>query len=199
MSENMDIKEHRQTEYPADDIFINRWSPRAMSGESLSEEELLSLFEAARWAPSCFNNQSWFFLYARRDTENWPLFFNLMVEFNQTWTKNAAALIVILSKKTFDHNGKPSKTHSFDTGAAWENLALQGSMKGFVVHGMAGFDYEKAREVLQIPDKYEVEAMVAVGKPGKKEDLPLEMQDREFPSARKKVSKIVCEGTFREL
>ncbi|HEX9830803.1 MAG TPA: nitroreductase family protein, partial [Thermodesulfobacteriota bacterium] len=81
----------------------------------------------------------------------------------QAWAKNASALIVIISRKTFDHNGKPSRTHSFDTGAAWQNLALQGALKGLVIHGMQGFDYDKAREVLNVSDDYEVEAMAAVG------------------------------------
>src|SRR4029079_10173110 len=111
-------------------LFLDRWSPRAMSGEEISEAALMVLFEAARWAPSSYNNQPWRILYARRDTEHWPRFFNLMVEFNQSWTSTAAALVVFISKTHFDFNGEPAVTHSFDTGAAWENLALQGSLKG---------------------------------------------------------------------
>src|SRR4030066_58856 len=124
----------RKSTYPINPLILNRWSPRSMTGEELDNEGIMSLFEAARWAPSSFNNQPWRFLYARRNTNNWELFFNLLVEGNKTWVKNAAALIVIVSKKTFDHNGNPSKTHSFDTGAAWQNLALQGSLKGLIVH-----------------------------------------------------------------
>ena len=198
MAKGIDISVYRKSEYSVDEIFLKRWSPRAMSGEDISHDELMSLFEAARWAPSSFNNQPWRFLYARRNTNNWELFFNLLVEGNKTWVKNAAALIVIVSKKTFDHNGNPSKTHSFDTGAAWQNLALQGSLKGLIVHGMQGFDYDKAREVLNIPDGYEVEAMVAVGKPGRKEDLPERLQQREVPSDRKNLSDIAFEGMFKE-
>jgi nitroreductase len=169
-----------------------------MSGEEISEDELMTLFEAAKWAPSSFNNQPWRFLYARRNTENWLPFFNLLAEFNQAWAKNASALIVITSKKTFEHNGKPARTHSFDAGAAWQNLALQGSARGLGVHGMQGFDYDKAREVLNVPDDCEVEAMVAVGKPGNKEELPEKLREREFPSARKKLSEIVFEGMFKD-
>src|ERR1700730_12043584 len=116
----------RKAGYPIDSLFLDRWSPRAMSGEEIAEEELLTLFEAAKWAPSSYNNQPWRILYARRDTEHWPLFFNLLVEFNQTWVDKAAALVLFISKTTFDHDGSPSITHSFDCGAAWENLALQG-------------------------------------------------------------------------
>jgi nitroreductase len=193
----MIINEYRKPEYDVNQIFLDRWSSRAMSGEEISKDELMSLFEAAKWAPSSYNNQPWRFLYAMRNTANWELFFNLMVEGNQAWTKNAAALIVVISKKTFD-NGKPSRTHSFDTGAAWQNLALQGSLKGLVVHGMQGFDYGKAKVVLNIPEDYKVEAMIAVGKPGRKETLPEKLQEREFPSNRKKLSEITLEGKFKD-
>jgi len=168
-----------------------------MSGETVTEEELNALFEAARWAPSAYNNQPWRFLYARRDTANWNLFFDLLVEPNKVWCKNAGALLVILSKTTFDFNGKPSRTHSYDAGAAWGYFALQGSASGLVVHGMQGFDYDRARTVLAVPDDYQVEAMAAVGRPGRKEDLPEDLQKREAPSDRKKVDRIAWEGKFR--
>jgi nitroreductase len=197
MLKGIDVSRYRKPEFDVDEIFLNRWSPRAMSGEEISEAELMGLFEAAKWAPSSFNNQPWRFLYTRRNSENWGLFFNLLAEFNQAWAKNASALMVIISRKTFDHNGKPSRTHSFDTGAAWQNLALQGALKGLVVHGMQGFDYDKAREVLNVSDDYEVEAMVAVGMPGKVEELPEKLREREFPSTKKRLSEIVFEGKLR--
>jgi nitroreductase len=193
----VNVSEYRRPEYDVDQVFLNRWSPRAMSGEGISRDEIMSLFEAARWAPSSFNNQPWRFIYAMRDTENWGLFFGLMSEGNQAWAKNASVLVTVVSKKTFE-NGKSSRTHSYDTGAAWENLALQGTLKGLVVHGMQGFDYDRARQVLNIPTEYEVEAMIAVGKPGKKENLPEKLQEGEFPSTRKIVSEIAFEGKFKE-
>ena len=198
MLNTSEVMKHRKPEYDVDPIFPRRWSPHAMSGEDISEEELMTLFEAARWAPSSNNNQSWRFLYARRNTPNWATFFDLLSTRNQIWAKNAAVLIVIVSKNTFDLNGKPSRTHSFDTGAAWENLALQGSIKGLVVHGMQGFDYDKAREMLNIPEEYTVEAMAAVGKPGNREDLPEDMREWEYPNNRKKVREFTFEGSFRE-
>jgi nitroreductase len=186
----------RKPDFPVSDIFLNRWSPRAMSGEEITDTELMTLFEAARWAPSSYNNQPWRFIYAKRNTIHWDVLFNLMGEFNQSWAKNAAVLVVVISKKTFDYNGKPSRTHTFDTGAAWENLALQGSFMHLVVHGMEGFNYENAQKNLNIPDDYTIEAMIAVGKPGKTELLPEEMQKREQPSDRKKVSEFIFEGKF---
>jgi len=191
-----DAEVNRKTEYDIHPVILNRWSPRSMTGESLTDDELMPLFEAARWAPSSYNNQHWRFVYAKRETEHWDMLFNLLVEFNQQWCKNAAALVVIVSKKTFDHNDKPARTHSFDAGAAWENLAIEGTQRGFVVHGMEGFDYDKAKEVLGIPDDYQVEAMCAIGKRGKKEDLPADMQEKEAPSDRRPLKEIVFEGKF---
>ena len=177
-------------------MFINRWSPRAMSGGEIEKEELLRLCEAARWAPSSMNNQPWRFLYALKNTANWEMFFNLLAPGNQLWCGNASALLVVISKTTFDFNEKPSRTHSFDAGAAWGYFALQGSLLGLVVHGMQGFNYDKAKEVLHIGDEYQVEAMIAVGLPGNKDDLPSALQEREFPSDRKKLDDIVREGGF---
>lgn len=188
---------NRKAGYKINSLLLERWSPRAMSGESLNDEELMALFEAARWAPSSYNNQPWRFIYAKRNTEYWEKFLAFMVEFNQSWAKNAAVLVVIISKKTFDFNGKPSITHKFDSGAAWENLALEVETRGLVAHGMEGFDYKKAREVLAIPDDYDVEAMLAIGKKGKKEDLPPDLQERETPSDRKPLAELIMEGGFK--
>jgi nitroreductase len=189
--------EHRKAGHPVDHLFLDRWSPRAMSGEPIPESDLMALLEAARWAPSSFNNQPWRILYAARGSEHWDTFFNLLTEGNQGWAKNAAVLLVFVSKTTFDRNGKPSRTHSFDTGSAWENLALQGTLKGLVVHAMQGFDYDRARTELGVPDDFEVEAMAVVGKPGAKEDLPEKMQKSETPNDRKPLAEISCEGPFR--
>jgi nitroreductase len=190
-------RDKRQADYPIDDLFLDRWSPRAMSGEEIPEEDLMVLFEAARWAPSSNNNQPWRILYARRNTAHWPLFFGLLTDANKVWTKDAAALLLFVSKTTFDYNSKPYPTHSFDTGAAWENLALQGFLKGYVIHGMQGFDYERARTELNIPEVFRVEAMAAVGRPGAVEDLPEHLRQRELPSDRRKLAETVCEGPFR--
>jgi nitroreductase len=192
-----EVERARKADYPIDPVFLNRWSPRAMSGESLTDEELMPLFEAARWAPSSYNAQQRRFLYAKRNTQNWNVFFDLLVDANKIWAKNAAVLVVVISRKNFEHNEKPSRTSVFDTGAAWENLALQGCLNGLVVHGMQGFDYEKARSALAVPDNYEVCAMIAIGKKGNKEDLPENLRKAEQPSGRRPLKEIAIEGTFR--
>lgn len=188
----------RHADFPIEPMLIDRWSPRAMSGEGISREELMRLFEAARWAPSSFNAQQWRALYADRETEHWQTFFDLLGEGNKVWAKNAAVLVVFISRTTFEHNGKPSITHSYDAGAAWENFALQGFQQNLVVHGMQGFDYERAREVLRIPQEFQVQAMAAVGRPASKEILPEKLQERENPNDRRRVSESVFEGPFKQ-
>ncbi len=190
------VKPVRQSDYSINPLILNRWSPRAMSGEGISDTELMRLFEAARWAPSSFNGQPWRFIYAKRNTAYWDRLFNLMVDFNKSWTKNAAVLVVIISRKNFEHNEQSSVTHQFDTGAAWENLALQGEAQGLVTHGMQGFDYERARKELSIPEEFDVIAMIAIGIPESKEILPQELQQRVQPSDRKPLSEIIMEGHF---
>ena len=197
MSEMQRGRDVRKSEYPIDTVFLDRWSPRAMSGEALSDAELMTLFEAAHWAPSSGNSQPWRFLYARRDTEHWPLFFELLNEGNRTWCHRAAALLVFISRTTNEKSGRALVTHSYDTGAAWMSLALQGWIKGLVVHGMAGFDYARAKDALHVPDDFTVEAMAAVGRRGPKEELPPQHLSREFPSQRRPVAELVFAGPFR--
>lgn len=187
----------RKATYPISEIFLNRWSSRAMTGEPITETQLMTLFEAARWAPSSYNNQPWRFLYVQRDTHYWELYLSLLVDANRQWAKNAGALVVLISRNTFEFNGKPSRTHSFDAGSAWENLALQGSIMNLVIHGMEGFDYDRAKKELQIPDYYTVEMMIVIGKPADKSVLPVELQEREVMSDRKPLSEIVIEGTWK--
>lgn len=189
-------EQFRKPDYSIEPLFYRRWSPRAMSGESLSDEELMTLFEAARWAPSTYNEQEWRFLYARRESPHWETFFHLLVEGNQVWCRQAAVLVVILAHKVFAHNGKPNPVHLFDCGSAWENLALQATVMGLVAHGMQGFDFDQARTVLKVPDDYAVAAMFALGRPGDPEQLPEAVRKREVPSDRRPVRDSIREGPF---
>lgn len=189
---------NRKPDYPINPLILNRWSPRAMTGESLEQDELNSLFEAARWAPSSYNNQPWQFIYAKRETPFFQKFLDLLIEFNQQWANKAAVLGVICAYTLFEHTKKPSVTHAFDTGAAWENLCLEGTSRSLVVHGMEGFDYQRARKTLAIPNEYEVLAMFAIGKKAPKETLPLELQKKEIPSSRKNISEFAMEGSFKK-
>src|SRR5499433_4297082 len=108
--------EIRRADQKIEPFLLDRWSPRAMSGEEISNEELMRLFEAARWAPSSFNAQPWRALYALRGTEHWQTFFDLLVDANKVWAKDAAVLVVFISRKFFEHHNEPSVTHSYDAG-----------------------------------------------------------------------------------
>lgn len=188
----------RVAAYPIQDVILNRWSARAMSGEAVSKEELISLFEAARWAPSSYNNQPWRFIYGFKGTPAWDRLFKLLVEFNQTWCAHGSVLILALSRTRFAYNNEPSRTHSFDTGAACENLAIQACEQGLVVHGLEGFDYDAARIEFKVPELYAIEAMFVIGKPGAISVLPPELQKREVMSDRNSIDTFAFEGELQE-
>ncbi|HMG39165.1 MAG TPA: nitroreductase family protein [Nitrososphaeraceae archaeon] len=186
----------RKSDHSINPLILNRWSPRSMTGETLRDDDIMSLFEAARWAPSSYNNQPWRFIYAKRNTKHWDRFLNLLVEGNKIWAKNAALLVVVISRKNFEFNEKPAITHQFDAGSAWENLALEASSRGIVAHGMQGFDYKKAGVDLGIPPDFEVMAMIAIGKKGSTEILPPELQEKEKLTNRKPLKEIIMEGFY---
>ncbi len=187
----------RKSETPITPLILGRWSPRALSGEKLSDEELAALFEAAKWAPSAFNSQPWRFLYVKNGTPAWDKLFSTLAAANKLWTEKAAVLVLLLSRKNFEYNDQPNPTASFECGAAWENLALEASARGLAAHAMSGFDHEAARVNFNIPDTYKLEAVIALGRPGKKEELPENMRTMESPSDRKKIGELASEGEFK--
>ena len=191
-----EVRTQRKPNYAVHPLIVNRWSPRSMTGEELSDDELMPLFEAARWAPSSNNAQLWRFVYAKRQTTHWETFVDLLAEGNKAWAQQAAALVVVTSRKLFERNDKLAVTYAFDAGAAWENLALEGTRRGFVVHGMQGFDYERARRELHVPENYDVLAMIAIGKRAPKESLPDHLQEREQPNDRRPLAEIIVAGRF---
>jgi nitroreductase len=190
----------RQPAHPIDPLFLDRWSPRAFDPAPMAEADLLTLFEAARWAPSAFNSQPWRFLYARRDEEDWPLFLSLLIPWNQQWAHSASALIYVLSDTLplTDKTGRPSgsHSHSFDAGAAWACLALQATKLGYLAHGMSGIDLDLARAELRVPDRYRIEAAVAVGRAGDPATLSETLRAREAPSDRRPLDELVFQGRF---
>ena len=192
-----EVQTERKINYPIAPLLVDRWSPRSMTGEPLVDEELFALFEAARWAPSSFNCQLWRFIIARRQNRvEFDRFFSLLTPGNQVWTKNAAALVVVASRTRFEYNDKPSITHAFDAGAAWENLALEATRRELVAHAMQGFDYERAKTELSIPDDFDVNAMIAIGRRAPAENLPEKYRSMERPSPRRPLHEIVFEGVF---
>jgi len=180
-------------------LIVERWSPRSFDAGEIPQEDLDVMFEAAGWAPSAFNIQPWKFLYARRGDENWDRFLSLLIDFNQSWAKNASVLVFVVSH-TLQGRGEdkqPNHSHSFDAGAAWAQLALQATAMGYHAHGMTGIHFDKAREELGIPDDYRLEAAVAIGTRDAAEKLPEGLREKEAPSGRKPVSEIAMAGSFR--
>lgn len=193
---------HRVSTRAVDPLFLDRWSPRAFDSSVLPQDDLDTIFDAARWAPSAFNYQPWRFLYAHREDADWQRFVELLLPFNQGWVANAGALVFILSDTLIAAPGsddaKPSHSHSFDAGAAWAVLALQATRMGYHTHGMTGVDFDKARTELAVPDRFRIEAAVAIGRQGDKSILPEALQAREVPSDRKPIEAFVHQGNFAE-
>jgi nitroreductase len=125
------------------------------------------------------------------------VFLDLLMEPNRVWCQHAGLLSVVLARKTFTRNGNPNPVHLYDAGSAWENLALQATAMGLVSHGMAGFHFDKARQVLKVPDHFAVAAMFAIGKPGDPNKLPEDYRVLEVPSSRRPVRESICEGEFQ--
>lgn len=187
----------RVAEADVDPRFLERWSPRALAPDPIPEPALRALFEAARWAPSSYNEQPWLFVYAAREADL-ARFRPLLVEQNRAWADAAPVLAVVFARRAFARNGKPNRHHAFDAGAAWMSLALEARRQGLFAHAMAGFSEERAYEVCGVPKaEYEAMAAVAVGRPGDPARLPEPLRERERPSGRKPLAETAVEGRLR--
>jgi len=190
----------RTPEHTVDPQFIQRWSPRAYSHEAITQAELMSLFEAARWAPSTSNTQPWRFVYALAGSSNFEAMSQTLAPTNRAWAQRASALIAVISATVAVAPGsnetKPLPVHAFDTGAAWMSLALQAHLMGWSTHAMGGVDKDALRSVLAVPDTFALHCVVAVGRQGDKTLLDEALQAREAPNARQPLSAMVCEGRF---
>ena len=194
------METERTPDHPIEPIFTDRWSPRAFEQTSMPESDLLTILEAARWAPSAFNVQPWRFLYSRRDDVHWHTYLSLLDPFNASWAQNASALVFVLSDTLVSGDGsrpdKLSRTHSFDAGAAWAQLALQATSMGYQAHAMAGIRFDLTQKNLVVPERYQIEIAVAIGQRADPTVLPEDLQDREQPSQRLSVHEIAFAGVF---
>ncbi|PWC40375.1 nitroreductase family protein [Azospirillum sp. TSO22-1] len=191
----MPVSAHRRPDRAIDPLFVNRWSPRAYSGEEIPDAVLELGFEAARWAPSARNAQPWRFVYSKRHSSSWESFAGLLNARNRQWAGNASALVAVLSRTTHD-DGTPILTHSFDTGAAWANFAHQVVLAGWHTRAIGGFDHAAARTVLGVPEDHAVEILIAIGRQAAAETLPDEFRTLETPNGRRPLSAFVSEGAF---
>lgn len=184
------------TDFPVTEIIQNRWSPVIFDPAPLTDAEVGSLFEAARWAPSCYNDQPWRFIYARKGDKGREEIEGLLAEGN-SWARNAGMLIVSFGKKTFAHNGKPNHYGLFDTGAANMAITLQAESMGLVTHQMAGFAADKANALLGVPEDFAVGSMMAVGRAGSLEGAPEALVTRQkSPRTRSPQSAFVFKGHY---
>jgi nitroreductase len=187
-----------QTEYPIEEILKRRWSPRAFSDRMVEPEKLQSLFEAARWAPSCFNEQPWQFIVATKQApEDHARLLSCLVEGNQQWARLAPVLMVSVAKLNFDKTGKPNRHAFHDVGLAVGNMLVEATALDLCVHQMAGFWPEKVREIYRVPDGFEPVAAIAVGYGADVEDIPEAFKQAELgPRSRKPIHSFVFQGQW---
>jgi len=191
------LKRPAETSAAIHDLIRHRWSPRAFDSKPVETEKLRSLFEAARWAPSSYNAQPWYFIVGTKDDpENYKRVLESLIEFNQGWAKNAPVLALSVAKLKFD-DGKPNRHAFHDVGQAAANLSLQAEALGLAVHQMAGIEPEKARKLFDIPADYEAVAGIAIGYPGDPASLPEGLRERELaPRQRKPLDSFVFTGQW---
>lgn len=196
------MTDERKPDHPINPIFHERWSARSFTGDTMPEADILTMFEAARWAHSAANRQPWRFSYALRGDANFDQFVHFLDDGNREWAHKAAAVVIVLSaRRTKPTDGSAPRnigTHSLDTGCALQSFTLQAAMLGYVAHPMAGVLPEKIREELGISDEdYKVECGVAIGRLAPKEELPERFQDREKKSPRRPLSETAFRGDFK--
>jgi nitroreductase len=186
------------TDHPILDLLADRWSPYAFADRPVAEPDLRSLFEAARWAPSSYNEQPWRYLVARReDATEFERLLSCLVEPNQLWAKAAPVLALGIVHLAFDRNGKPNRAAVHDLGLAAGNLLAEATARGLVVHQMIGIVPERARELYGIPEGFEAWTALAIGHEGDPAALPEALRQRDLaPRARKPLAEFVFGGAW---
>lgn len=185
-------------DHPIHDLIAQRWSPYAYSDRAVSDEDLRSLFEAARWAASSYNEQPWSYIVATRDdAEQFAKVLSCLVEPNQAWAQAAPVLVLCCTNLNFSRNGKPNAAASHDLGLAAGNLCLEATQRGLCVHQMIGILPENAQEIFAIPAGTQPLTAMAIGYPVAAENLPDALKDRDTaPRERKPLADFVFEGKW---
>ncbi len=192
------MKKPAPSDFPVHELIRERWSPRAFADKPVPQDVLRSIFEAARWAPSSYNEQPWAYIVATKDDkENFEKMLSVLVDFNVQWAKSAPVLALAVAKLAFANNNAPNRNAQYDTGAATALLSVEATARGLAVHQMAGFDAEKARQAFGIPKGWEPIAALAIGYPGDPASLPAPLKDREMtPRTRKPIGEFVMAGQW---
>jgi nitroreductase len=185
-----------QNDFPVHELIRERWSPRAFADKPVPQDILRSLFEAARWAASSYNDQPWSYLVATKDdAANFPKLLSVLMDMNAAWASHAPVLVISVARKNFKHNGAPNRVALHDVGAANAQLTMEATSRGLVVHQMAGFHQDKARELFAIPEGWEPVSAMAIGYPGDPEALPEKLRTPEMaPRTRNPLSEFVMSG-----
>jgi len=179
------------------DVIRKRWSPAIYSPQSVEPEKLLSVLEAARWAPSSFNAQPWSFLVARKEEpEEFARMLSCLVPGNVAWAQHVPVLMISVARLHFEHNSAPNRYAFHDTGIATGFLMLQAASLGILAHGMAGFDAAKARELYAIPAPHEAVAAIGLGYPGDEQGASEELRKRNQRRPRRKLEEFVFAGRW---
>jgi len=192
------MNKRAETDHEIHTLLAERWSPVAYDPRPIPDKVLGSLLEAARWAPSCFNDQPWFFLVARRqNSEEFERMLECLVEGNRVWARNASVLMITAARTTFQRNDKPNRFAGHDLGLAVGGLLVQATVMGLAVHQMGGFDPAKAREYYGIPEGFEPLTAVAIGYRDDPSTLSDDMRTREMqPRERKPLASFVFSGRW---
>jgi nitroreductase len=186
------------TDHPVHDLLAKRWSPYAFADRSVAERDLRSLFEAARWAPSSYNEQPWSYIVATKEQpEDYRNLLSCLVEANQEWAKAAPVLALGIATLRFARNGKPNKAAIHDLGLAAGGLLVEATARGLVVHQMIGIEPERARELFGIPEGSEAVTGLAIGYAGNPAALPEKLRERDLaPRRRKPLNAFVFGGKW---
>jgi nitroreductase len=187
-----------ETQYPIHELLKRRWSPRAFSNRIVEPDTLRSLLEAARWAPSSYNEQPWSFIVATKDDPvEFGRLLSCLVEGNIQWAQHAPVLMVSVARLSFEEDGKPNRHAFHDVGQAAANLTVQATALGLFVHQMAGILPDKVRALYGVPEQYEPVAAIALGYPGDPQSLPERLRNRELaPRERKPLTEFVFTGRW---
>ncbi len=192
------MRKPASTDHPVHELVRERWSPRAFAEAPVSDADIASLLEAARWAPSSMNEQPWRFVVAERsDAEAHAAVLATLAEGNRKWAGQAPVLMIVAASKVFARNGRPNGHALYDAGAAMAWLTVEATARGLVLHQMGGFDRDKAAEALGISADFAPVVAVALGHPADLETLPPDVVERErAPRARKPQSEIAFRGRW---
>ncbi len=193
------MKKLATTKYPVNELIKSRWSPRAFSDHKIPKDVILTLFEAAIWAPSSRNEQPWRFIYGVKDEgANYKKIYDTLVHWNQQWAKSAPLLVMTIAKRNSEYHNEENTTALYDLGQAVANLSIQATDMDLFCHQMGGFEKEKARDTFNIPSNYVAVTVVAIGYYGDPDKLPDDMKELELKArSRYDLDRIIFNEDFK--